>query len=72
VKHTVVEKQNNSRLCFVCGINNEFGLKASFYEIENEELVAIFSPGNFIKDIPVGCTEELHPPFLMKLSEERY
>lgn len=52
MKHTVVEKQNNSRLCFVCGIKNEFGLKASFYEIENEELVAVFYPSNFHQGYP--------------------
>jgi len=52
VKHKVVEKQNNSKLCFVCGINNEFGLKSSFYEIENEELVSIFNPSNFHQGYP--------------------
>ncbi len=52
MKHTVVDKQNNSKLCFVCGINNEFGLKASFYEIENEELVAVFHPNNFHQGYP--------------------
>ncbi len=52
MKHKIVEKQNSSRLCFVCGVNNEFGLKASFYEIENEELVAVFNPNNFHQGYP--------------------
>ncbi|NOX17244.1 MAG: PaaI family thioesterase [Chlorobi bacterium] len=52
MKHTVIEKQNNSKLCFVCGINNEFGLKASFYEIENEELAAVFHPNDFHQGYP--------------------
>jgi len=52
MKHSVLEKQNNSKLCFVCGINNEFGLKASFYEVENNELVALFSPGKFHQGYP--------------------
>jgi acyl-coenzyme A thioesterase PaaI-like protein len=44
VKYNVVKKQENSKMCVVCGLKNEFGLKASFYELENEELVAIFKP----------------------------
>lgn len=40
----VVKKQNNSKMCFVCGMQNENGLKAAFYELENEEIIAIFSP----------------------------
>jgi len=28
----------------VCGWENEFSLKASFYELENEEIVAVFKP----------------------------
>lgn len=44
MKYRVKNKQQNSRKCFVCGMKNELGLKASFYEIENGELVAIFTP----------------------------
>ena len=52
MKHHVVEKQNNSKMCFVCGINNKFGLKASFYEMENGELVAIFYPNEYHQSYP--------------------
>jgi len=44
MKYKVVKKQENSGKCIVCGLNNKLGLKASFYELENEELVAIFTP----------------------------
>ncbi|HSV55508.1 MAG TPA: PaaI family thioesterase [Magnetospirillaceae bacterium] len=43
--HVVIRKQNNSRMCFVCGIANDFGLRASFYETEGGELVARIRPG---------------------------
>ncbi|HRZ88649.1 MAG TPA: PaaI family thioesterase, partial [Spirochaetia bacterium] len=33
--HPVTKKQNNSRMCFVCGLANEHSLKASFYETES-------------------------------------
>lgn len=31
-------------MCFVCGQENDFGLKAEFFELENQELMAIFHP----------------------------
>ncbi|NJD91285.1 MAG: PaaI family thioesterase [Geobacter sp.] len=40
----VTRKQHNSRMCFVCGLNNPAGLQASFYEIEGDSLVAVFTP----------------------------
>jgi acyl-coenzyme A thioesterase PaaI-like protein len=44
--HKVTGKQNNSKMCFVCGKKNAFGLNASFYETDSNELVAIIKPGN--------------------------
>lgn len=38
----VTGKQENSKMCFVCGLKNRYGLKAQFYETENDEIVAIF------------------------------
>lgn len=35
----VIRKQKNSKKCFVCGIENQFGLKAPFYEMENNTVV---------------------------------
>jgi acyl-coenzyme A thioesterase PaaI-like protein len=42
MKYRVVKKQQNSKKCIVCGVNNALGLKASFYELENGEIAAIF------------------------------
>ena len=44
MKYKVIKKQQNSRNCIVCGLENDLGLKASFYELENSELVSIFKP----------------------------
>lgn len=44
MKHAVTAKQHNSRMCFVCGLKNDFGLHASFYEVEGGQLVALFTP----------------------------
>jgi len=44
MKYKVIKKQHNSGKCIVCGLENELGLKAEFYELENGEVVAMFHP----------------------------
>lgn len=44
MKVAVQQKQPSSRMCFVCGVENSFGLKSCFYELENDELLALFTP----------------------------
>lgn len=48
----IKNKQNNSKFCFVCGMENDYGLKAKFFELENDQLVAIFSPCKFHQGYP--------------------
>jgi acyl-coenzyme A thioesterase PaaI-like protein len=40
-----MEKQPNSRMCFVCGVENPIGLKLKFYTDEQGRCVARFRPG---------------------------
>ena len=42
--HKITRKQPNSKMCFVCGLKNIAGLKASFFETDDGELVATFTP----------------------------
>ncbi len=42
--YTVTKGQHISRYCMVCGVENQFGLKTRFYETEEQELVALFTP----------------------------
>jgi uncharacterized protein (TIGR00369 family) len=44
MKQKVLKKQESSKMCFVCGVNNDFGLHARFYETETNELVALIRP----------------------------
>jgi uncharacterized protein (TIGR00369 family) len=44
MKRPVVSAQNVSRMCVVCGQDNPWSLKAHFYELEDGELAAVFSP----------------------------
>jgi acyl-coenzyme A thioesterase PaaI-like protein len=39
-----MEKQPNSRMCFVCGIDNPIGLHLKFYTDEESRCVARFRP----------------------------
>ena len=38
-----MQKQPNSRMCFVCGMQNPIGLKAFFYQDEGGRVVACFT-----------------------------
>jgi acyl-coenzyme A thioesterase PaaI-like protein len=40
----VLNAQNVSRNCLVCGVDNALGLQARFYELEGGELLGVFSP----------------------------
>ena len=40
----VMRKQQNSKMCLVCGLRNPYGIAASFLELENGELLALFTP----------------------------
>ena len=38
----VLKKQTNSRMCIICGMNNEAGIKAPFYEMEDHSVMSVF------------------------------
>lgn len=44
MRYKVKNSQHISKNCLVCGTQNDFGLKTRFYETEENELVAVFSP----------------------------
>jgi len=48
----VLNKQPNSRNCFICGMDNDKGLKARFFETEDNELVALFTPHEHHQSFP--------------------
>lgn len=56
MQHKVIQKQENATDCFVCGTENPLGLKAFFYELENQELAAVFQPQEGHQSYP----ERLH------------
>ena len=48
----VMKKQENSKRCFVCGLKNDFGLKAEFFEVASGEIRAVFTPCDFHQSYP--------------------
>ncbi|BHH85489.1 PaaI family thioesterase [Desulforhopalus sp. 52FAK] len=48
----VVKKQPNSKMCFVCGVDNDFGLKSKFYELEDGQLMCVFQPAEEHQSYP--------------------
>lgn len=39
----VIKKQNNSKMCMICGMENTFGVQAQFYELEDKRVCGLFT-----------------------------
>ncbi|UCF99123.1 MAG: PaaI family thioesterase [Spirochaetaceae bacterium] len=66
MKQKVVAKQPNSKMCYVCGLKNPKGLQASFYELENGEVVGQFVAGEELQGYP----DRLHGCIAVGLLDE--
>ncbi len=42
-KMKVIKKQTNSKSCIICGMENNLGLKAQFYELEDKSVASLFT-----------------------------
>lgn len=38
----VLSKQHNSKMCIICGLDNEYGLRAPFYNMEDGSVMTVF------------------------------
>lgn len=38
----VVSKQRNSKMCMICGLDNEYGVRAPFYNMEDGSVMTLF------------------------------
>jgi len=61
-----MEKQPNSRMCFVCGIDNPIGLKLKFYTDDEGRCIARFQP----KPEHQGYPGHLHGGLISTLLDE--
>ncbi|WP_024955608.1 PaaI family thioesterase [Sulfurospirillum arcachonense] len=52
MKFSITNKQNISKNCLVCGVENDFGLKTKFYETKSGEVIGIFTPHDKLQSYP--------------------
>jgi acyl-coenzyme A thioesterase PaaI-like protein len=64
--YKVLRKQNNSSMCFVCGIDNQSGLHTHFYELENNYLIGQFKG----LDIHQSYPNRMHGGIISSLLDE--
>lgn len=38
----IISKQRNSRMCMICGLDNEYGVNAPFYNMEDGSVMSVF------------------------------
>lgn len=38
----IISKQRNSKMCMICGLDNEYGVNAPFYNMEDGSVMSIF------------------------------
>ncbi len=48
----VTRKQENSKMCLVCGLKNPLGLRTAFFETKENEVVAVFTPSEVHQSYP--------------------
>lgn len=61
-----MQKQPNSSMCFVCGMENPIGLKAFFYEDDDGRVIAKFTP----REEHQGYPEFMHGGIISALLDE--
>jgi uncharacterized protein (TIGR00369 family) len=52
MKHKIVNKQNNSSGCVVCGDRNGFSMNTRFYDLENGDVAAVFRTEEWHQSYP--------------------
>lgn len=52
MKYKVTKKQENSKLCAVCGIENPFGFETRYYETDTNEVIGIFKTKQMQQSFP--------------------
>jgi uncharacterized protein (TIGR00369 family) len=64
--YKVTRKQNNSEMCFVCGMSNEGGLHTHFYELEGKKLLGVFKGNEVHQSYP----QRMHGGIISALLDE--
>ncbi len=62
----IIKKQANSKKCIICGLENEYGLKAPFYEMEDSSVVSIFE----YRELHQSYPERVHGGLISAMLDE--
>lgn len=62
----VTGKQKNSKNCFICGLDNDFGVKAPFYNLEDGSCASLFK----FKFLHQSYPERVHGGIISALLDE--
>lgn len=62
----VLSKQNNSHLCIICGVDNDGGVKAQFYNMEDGSVGGLFT----YRDIHQSYPGRVHGGMLATMIDE--
>ncbi|MCH5251901.1 MAG: PaaI family thioesterase [Lachnospiraceae bacterium] len=78
----VVSKQRNSKMCMICGLDNEYGVNAPFYNMEDGSVMTLFHykrqhqsyPGRVHGGLITAMLDEmgLRSLWAKELSEEKF
>lgn len=66
MKVKVKRKQTNAKMCIICGMQNDLGVKAQFYEMENGMLCSLFQ----FKEQHQSYPERVHGGLITALLDE--
>ena len=62
----VLRKQTNSRNCIICGMENQFGVKAQFYVLDDDSVATLFTFNSLHQSYP----ERTHGGMVSALLDE--
>ncbi len=62
----VINKQKNSKSCFICGLDNPYGMKAQFYDMEDGSVI---SPITY-KQHHQGFPQRVHGGLIVTILDE--
>ena len=48
----VIGKQRNSKMCYICGLDNPFGMKSQFYNMEDGCVISPITYKSFHQSFP--------------------
>ena len=51
----VINTQRNSKNCIICGMENQLGLKAPFYNLEDDSVASVFKFKNVRQVVRRPC-----------------